>query len=394
MNFDQLRKLIAQDNTYEVIRQLEAWALENHRHDIIDQLALQQARLRELEEQKLQHTASNQELEIAAAKIRRSLLDILNQAASDKKTPFGKRRKPKTLVPILVGIISLGLLVAGFIKMPTVNLGINARVDYLQFRLLEDRNIDFDLFLNQFEAFNLKAADGLSRSFVANESEPINLTAAGDSIKLDQLELQANDRIAFTVAESELQLNLVEGEIENGKLEFNQADVFIDPIGWDTSISISSNLPPEIFTFNSAHAPEFRLLFCPNCPISFERLAVDELSFAYEKSISESVLTSSIIGGKVSFGQIQDTLAEREYLSIRELENGLLSFHKEGAFLIFQLEGQAKDIRVGYAGQVKSLKPNLLQHLYHNNRNVFYFVLSIWLIGVLWVVKKLFIDFR
>ena len=392
MNIDQLRKLIAEDKTSEVIHQLEEWAIENNREDISDMAALQYAKLRELEDKRLQYTASNQELEIASARLRRSLLDIVNQATDQRRRRQLKATKRVHVwAPIAVATACLAVLVIGLTSVPSVQVSIEGEVDYLQFRLLDDATIDFDLYLDQFEAFNLNRIAGLGREFNATELELLDLTVAGDSVKLDQLALQANDRLAFTAQEDEIQLSLLDGQVEEGKLEFRNADIFVDPIAWDTMMSVEPNDPPQIFTFNSTTASEFRFLGCPPCNLSFDRLPADNFSFTYEKSVENSELQSAVIAGTIDFGNITRPLEEREYLSIAGLENGLISFAKKGQNLHFKLEGKADDIRAGYAGQINSTKPNYLQHLLNNRRSTFFLVGAFWLIGMMWVVRRIFL---
>ena len=152
------------------------------------------------------------------------------------------------------------------------------------------------------------------------------------------------------------------------------------------------DIPGTVTFFHNGSQVPAILRVTPRGELTLADLAVDEISFAREKTDSETSFRSGIVRGDLTMlttGEKHPPLEAGSRLRLEGVEGVISGLTISGDRIHLAFEGTVRSASVGPPGFERELKPSFLEYIYHQQRLGFFWAVASFLWGVLWSTRTL-----
>jgi hypothetical protein len=381
MEKPQVLDLLASNEMEKVLDALETQC--QSQADLFRDWTNLSARFHRARNQELQRTANIDDLDVVYNQIRDGLIELVERVYAP---PAPARKRVGVFFqqwrwPIL--IVGFSLAVIGFGLLPVREVGFQATLHCsdVRFRIVENWPKTLNFPAKRLDLGLLQQLQGTGWQYSMEESgQPLNVSLDTGKMEVGRLFLKAGEVLGLRIREKDVTLAFdgqASGEIQvqrstlsglprNAVRDFGRGSTAADLLTWIAE-------------------PLAELTFQPTNDTGFQvpRLGIEGIEFVKKE---EDQTKSAIVDGTLDIaGQEPVVLQNGDFLELSGLSEADVTVKQENGAFTVGLNGKARALARGRK-KMHSLKPSLLEYVYHDQWIVFIFSVLASLVSLLWTV--------
>lgn len=389
MTQEELIQLLVHNQFDELFQELRMQVREKGKQSLSERVLLLEAQYRELREDESRGTKPAAEIQVRYNGLREQLQEVIFELHQRPEAPIPLLKRKQLWLPVLLLAGALGLLFWGLSSVPYCEFELTARLTSVSVKLEDYWDLDYDLYLDQFEAFPLQGLRTNGDHFTLETmGQPFEAKLRNGKIQLSAFPLETETRLNLFADGSSILFDLA-GEPIRGELEVDSAQlVLLEPLQRKDLAS------SQLIEFTTEPYVSMALTPSPATPFRMHGLKVGT-GLDYTVQDERGNPKSTIQGGRLTACGIVDTLYEGQLLELDALLNGVLDIDQDGDVLRISLRGRASGMHIGDPDQLQSMQPTRIERLFENKQaglvwSVFMGLLSVvgTVLGILEVVRS------
>jgi hypothetical protein len=313
-----------------------------------------------------------------------------------------------------IGLITIGIiLILSAIPCCNTSTIIELKAKLVSMQLADDWSALESVKLNNVSSIIIEGMNEISskefRENIVSENGDTWLLINKGDVSLSDLKVNKGANIEIEAPDklkSLTELSFNDSKM-SGELLISGTPV-IDGASWQEESNEGKTLfqAPKIvkFSFDGTGAAPASIKIRPEDEYELPEFNVNKIGFKKETGVVSQESVSTIISGIITIQEINKTIDVRrnDIVSILVKEENdstknsqsivKMDIHPELGDISFSFEGTAKDIKLGHGKFEQSLKPSLLEYLYHQKSFGLFWGAFIYLWGVLLWMKKAFVK--
>ena len=316
-------------------------------------------------------------------------ISLSSQIISDHK------KRNSIILAIVIGATCLIITaIISFVHIKTTNVSIFMKSETAKITLANDWQNGNIAGLQHVWIDNVFNVSGSLKPEIYSSEIPIAIEFWGDNIEVTSLHFNKQTEIDLQVTNNILLLftndSLVTGKIvlRKGIIQLND---FTD------TLNVPVNRPKQFYTFTSKKTSNIELIrmdFSPADKFTMINIKPAKLHFIKEDPAGSANFESTFISGKIILYDIKKEieLLNGENIQIEFTKCRDARFFVEEEKAVIQFTGKVKILKGGLIDETKNYKPTLLEYFYQNQRSGLLWSAFVFLMGILYSIKNIFIK--
>jgi hypothetical protein len=308
-----------------------------------------------------------------------------------------KTNRLKILWVFIIGFLSISLITLGFIiKTRTVNFKGDFLVDKLKLNVSEEWLSSNPILCNQFDANNLAGIESNGMNIHHGSTKIYSLSIKGDNLFIQDLFFSKNSEVSIKYNGSKLELVIKYDSITASIDCSDQSKILISDDSRQLKYGNMNNSIERV-RINSKRVIEDPIqISLDNVKTwSINDIRPSSIDFNDEYVGFDDIvqIRSSLFSGEIQLLEtgLNHTLEEGDFVKFSVLELRRLRISSHVNKIKISAEGSASEIFAGPEGFEKKLNPSLVDYLFHEKRVALFYSGAVFLWGVLWGIRNLFL---
>ncbi len=362
MTKKDLLQLIGENNFSELEKKLEAVLELENRQDLSDELARLKGLHHQYQEHLMEGTHSPSELNVEAARLRKSFSLFIEKIYQKESSAEGRRKRSRWLWPAAILIFCVLLIGLASMKWPTIDFVLEGQTRFLAFRIDENWDLQQDIYLKEFLSFTVKSAEIDPFNLQVPKGEALEeVILSGGRLKWEEMDLPAGTVVNVEVAEGQLSTQVF---VDSLRCVLALRGVDVEVPNQDVFMTAGNDSTLVFADLTLSQGPQMAFIPTQDSMFGFRLVPVSGLDFQRSNLEDDRGLESELVKGTITTRDIPYPLENAPYLDLVQPESTTLSFFHKGDLLHIRVEGKAKDLTIGARPDTQeSVKPTIIEHL-------------------------------
>jgi hypothetical protein len=361
MSKEELLDLLIENRFRDLFPVLKKEIADRQRSTLTDRLNLLEARYNELREDELRGNQAADKIQVRYNALREQLQEVIFDLYRPPTEPKPLLQRRRFWLPVALVLAALALLWWGLRPAAETRFELSARLTSISVRLLEDWDLEYDLYLQGWEAYPLSHLRTDTSDYQSEAYGPFGARLSSGRFQLSALPLAAGTRLNLRASGPDLILDIADHQVP-GELEVDSARLDID------EAFVSQKLRNrQLIEFTTEPSATIAFTPAPRNAFRMDRLKIG-VGWEYTTKDAEGRPVSTLQSGVLTASGITDTLFAKQLVEMDALQSGFLDIRQEKDVLQVTLRGRATGLRVGDPGELQSRQPTRIEKLLQNKQ--------------------------
>jgi len=361
MSKDELLDLLIQNRFKAFFPALKKEIANRQRSTLADRLNLLEARYNELREDEMRGNQAAEKIQVRYNALREQLQEIIFDLYHEPAEPTPLLQRRRFWLPVALVLASLALLWWGLRPATETRFELSARLTSISVRLLEDWDLEYDLYLQGMEAYPLSHLRTDTSDYRSKDYGPFGARLYSGRFQLSELPLATGTRLNLRASGPDLILDIADHRV-SGELEVDSARLIIDEAAVEQSLRNR-----QLIEFTTEPSATIAFTPAPQNAFRMDHLKIG-VGWEYTTKDAEGRPVSTLQSGLLTASGITDTLLAKQLVEMDALQSGFLDIRQEEDALQVTLRGRASGLRVGDPGELQSRQPTRIEKLLQNKQ--------------------------